>query len=85
MRIRIVSDGTPFGTRLYDIGTGGELTETFPVVQVDWHLDMGGPAVAELKALLVNMDVVAEVKRIQLVNPGILDLGELCDLCEGED
>lgn len=59
MRLRIVSDGTSFGTKLYDADTGEELA--FGVRAVTWTVSGNTRmATATLEVRNVEVDVIAE-------------------------
>lgn len=52
-RLRITSDGTPSGTRVFDAASGIDISA---VVSVNWHLDMEGVSVATVKMLASEID-----------------------------
>jgi len=85
VRIRIVSNGMGYTTRIYDAETNEDLTERLPCTSIEWAVDAPGVAEARITMILTSVDVLAEVKRIKLENPGILDLGDLCELCKEGD
>lgn len=58
MRIRIVSDGTPHGTRVEDIDTGDRLRY---IQAIGWEIGMDGLATALLRIRNVPINVVADV------------------------
>ena len=52
-RVRIESDGTPYGTRVFN----KDGTEIPLVTEIDWHLSMDGLATARIT--LFNVEIVA--------------------------
>jgi hypothetical protein len=73
MRIKIVSSGTLTGTRLYDAETGEDLTEVLPCTSITWRVDGGDPlAKGNLTVILTKVEVVAEVEKIKVLDPGIV-------------
>lgn len=63
MKVKVVSDGTPKGTRIYDC-TGALIR--LPIDAVDWHVDTSGEAVLRLTvaacAVEVHADLVAVIE-----------------------
>jgi hypothetical protein len=58
MKLRIVSDGTPKGTRVLD--ENDELIERVTVA--DWHAAVGEIPTATLKLFAMPVDVIGEAK-----------------------
>ena len=58
MRARIISDGTPGGTKVLNAETGEPIAG---ITRIDWTLAMGGLATAVLHTTLVAAEVEAEV------------------------
>lgn len=62
MNLRITSDGTPEGTKLFDIRTGRELS--LGISKLTWSIEPGNIATATLVALFPQayIDGVAQVQ-----------------------
>lgn len=58
MRIRVVSDGSSAGTRVFAVGDDGTLLPIEGVERVTWGVGAGGKA----RAILVMRDVQAAVE-----------------------
>ena len=60
MTIKIVSDGTPSGTKILDTETGKELSY---VTKVSWKVDLKSPfATATLEIIKVPVEVVGNAQ-----------------------
>jgi len=62
MKIKIISDGTPHGTKVIDMDTGEPIAG---ILEVTWRVDAGGDAIAELKIYGVPVEVVGKRKDIE--------------------
>lgn len=58
-QLKIVSDGTPLGTRVYD--ADGRLI-TAPITRISWEILPCRPAVAQVE-FIAEVEVVGEAKR----------------------
>jgi hypothetical protein len=73
MRIRVISDGTLPHTRIYDAETGRDLTKVLPCSIIKWEMAASNHiAKAELTVLLTQVEVIAELERIKVIDPGIV-------------
>lgn len=61
--IKIISDGTGFGTRVVDEATGEPITN---ITRVEWVVAADGVAMANLRAIKVPLEVVGDAKVIDV-------------------
>jgi hypothetical protein len=54
MEIKIVSDGTPYGTKLINIETGDEIKD---IKSIDWHIEVDKLATAKIEFLRVPVEL----------------------------
>lgn len=59
MRIKIISDGKPLNTKVYDINTGKELTN---ITSIEWKIQVDQTAKAVITFIDVPIEVTAEVE-----------------------
>lgn len=64
VRVKVVSDGTPMGTKLFDADTGAELK--LPVTAITWHIDNDSPGQALIRLNVVQVEVVGEATGLSL-------------------
>lgn len=57
-KVRIVSDGTPFGTHVYAVDKDGVEVEVVGVVAVDWRGDCTRLAEAVISLTCVEADAI---------------------------
>ena len=66
-RIRIVSDGTAHGTRVYEADTDTDITHM--VQAIDWHCDVHtGVATAKVTYAMAVVDVTALCDKWQMID-----------------
>lgn len=58
VRVKVVSDGTPNGTKLFDADTGAELK--LPVSAITWHIDADSAGQALVRLTVVQVEVEGE-------------------------
>lgn len=58
-RIRIVSDGTPRGTKVFD--ADGEPFDMSTITAVEWSIDADGAAIARLTFCGAEIDVIGDL------------------------
>jgi hypothetical protein len=58
--LKIVSDGTPGGTKVYNQDDEGNVSEIKYVQSVEWKISMGGLAEVLIKAVKVPVEVSGE-------------------------
>jgi hypothetical protein len=71
LKVRIVSDGNPLTTKIYDVETGAELKT---VTSIDWHADASGH-LPEAKLTLMMIPLVIE---------GTAEVLYVCSHCKKE-
>lgn len=59
-RVRIVSDGTPIGTKVYD--ADGRLMDMGAITKVEWSIEAAGTGVARLTLANVEVDLIGGVR-----------------------
>jgi hypothetical protein len=65
VRLRIVSDGNPRGTRVENVETGEALER---VRSVRWKADVnGGPAIAVIECMSIHVDVIGDAEGFESV------------------
>jgi len=61
-KVKLISDGTPIGTKLVD----PETLEPLPIMQhvraIRWRIDEGGLAVCEVDLICIEIDVAGEME-----------------------
>lgn len=68
--LKIVSDGTPGGTKVYNQDDEGKVSEVNYVQSVEWKISMNGLAEVLIKAVKVPVKVSGEgqIETIELPN-----------------
>jgi hypothetical protein len=57
--IRIISDGTPNGTKVFDIKSGEEITG---IRSIEWKVGVGKAATTKIEFVVPVIDVIADLE-----------------------
>lgn len=66
-KVRLISDGTPIGTKLVDAETGEPLPIMDHVRAIRWRVEVGDIAVCEVDLVRIEIDVLGEMADQEVV------------------